>query len=123
MMCRQTSRPMKSASASGPMGWFRPSLSAGVDVLGCRQALLVGAHRFAEEGHEDAVDDEARPVAADDDLLAQLGRDRAHARLGRVIRLGATDQLDERHDRHRAEEVHADEAGAAAVAARRRRGE
>ncbi len=25
MMSRQTSRPMKSASASGPIGWFMPS--------------------------------------------------------------------------------------------------
>jgi hypothetical protein len=29
-----TSLPMKSLSSSGPIGWFRPELRAGVDVLG-----------------------------------------------------------------------------------------
>ena len=33
---------------------------AGVDVVGRPGALLVGAHRLAEERHQDPVDDEAR---------------------------------------------------------------
>ena len=36
---------------------------AGVDVLGRAQPFLVGAHRLAQERHQHAVDDEARPVA------------------------------------------------------------
>ena len=76
------------------------------------EALLVGAHRLGEERHQHAVDDEAGPVAADDDLLAQLGRQLADVGLGRVVGVVAADQLDQRHHRHGAEEVHAHELAA-----------
>ncbi len=85
---------------------------ARVDVLRRAQALLAGAHRLGQERHQDAVDDEPGPVRGDDDLLAQLRRERADGRLGGIGRGRAADQLDERHHRHGAEEVHADEAGA-----------
>ena len=75
-------------------------------------ALLVGAHGLGEERHQDPVDDEARPVGRDDDLLAQLAGEVADGRLGRVVGRGAADELDQRHHRHGAEEVHADEPGA-----------
>ena len=75
MIPRQTSRPMKSASSSGPIGWFSPTCRARVDVLGRPEALLVGPHRLGEERHEDPVDDEPRAVGRDDDLLAHLGRE------------------------------------------------
>ena len=85
---------------------------ARVDVLGGAEALLVApASPPPRNGISIAVDDEPGPVRLSDDLLAQLGRDLADARLGGVGRRGATDQLDQRHHRHRAEEVHADEAG------------
>ena len=90
---------------------------ARVDVLGRAEALLVGPHRLGEERHEDAVDDEARPVGRDDDLLAELGR-RGRGSAASVASVGrrAADELDQRHDRHRAEEVHADEARPALAA-------
>ena len=47
---------------------------AGVDVLGGPDTLLEGAHRLGQERHEDAVDDEPRPVGRHDDLLAELRR-------------------------------------------------
>ena len=75
--------------------------------------LLVGAHRLREERHEDAVDDEPGPVDGHDDLLAELRRQGAHGLDGLVGGGLAADELDERHDRHRAEEVHADEPGPA----------
>ena len=46
-------------------------------------------------------------------LLAQLGGNLTDVGLCRVVCFRATDELDERHDRHRAEEVHADERGVA----------
>ena len=95
-------------------------LRAGVDVVGRAEALLVGPHRLREERHEDPVDDEARPVGRDDDLLAQVGGDLPDRGLRRVGRRGAADQLDQRHDRNRAEEVHADERGPALGADRGR---
>ena len=87
----------------------QPDPRAGVDVLGRPDALLEGPHRLGEERHEDPVDDEARPVGRHDDLLAELGRQLAD-RLDRLVRrVAAADQLDQRHDRHGAEEVHPDE--------------
>ena len=94
---------------------------AGVDVVGRAQALLVGAHRLAQERHQDAVDDEARTVGGHDDLLAELGRQVVQGRHGLVRGVAAADQLDQRHDRHRAEEMHAHEPLAAL--ARHRLGE
>ncbi len=98
-----------------------PDPGAGVDVLGGADALLVGAHRLGEERHQDPVDDEAGPVGRDDDLLAESCAEVADCGLGRVVRVTAADQLDERHDRHRAEEMHPDEA--ASVLASDRLGE
>ena len=60
MIPRQTSRPMKSASSSGPIGWLSPT-RAPVSMSSARaHALLERAHRLGEERHEDPVDDEAR---------------------------------------------------------------
>ena len=60
MTSRQTSRPMKSASSSGPIGWFSPTLAPASMSSAVPDALLVGAHRLGKERHQDAVDDEAR---------------------------------------------------------------
>ena len=87
-----------------------------------RAALLEDAHRLGEHRHEDAVDDEPGPVGRDDELLAELVGHLADGRLGRVARRRAADELDQRHDRHRAEEVHARRTARAAPARRPRRG-
>ena len=77
MIPRQTSRPMKSASSSGPIGWLSPTRAPASMSSARADALLEGAHRLGEERHQDPVDDEARPVGRDDDLLAELGGERA----------------------------------------------
>ena len=114
MIPRHTSSPMKSASSSGPIGWLSPTRAPVSMSSAVPEPLLEGAHGLGEERHQDPVDDEARPVGRDDDLLAELGGEVADGRLGRVVGRGATDELDQRHDRHRAEEVHADEPARAA---------
>ena len=98
-----------------------PDPRPGVDVVGGAETLLIGAHRLAEERHQDPVDDEPRAIRRDDDLLVHLGRDGADGGLRVVARRRAPDQLDQRHDRDRAEEVHADEPGPARFANRRRK--
>jgi hypothetical protein len=80
----------------------------------------VRAHGLGEERHEDPVDDEPRPVRRHDDLLAELAGEVADRGLGVVGRRAAADELDQRHHRHRAEEVHPDEPRAASLADRRR---
>jgi hypothetical protein len=87
-------------------------LRARVDVVGRAEALLVGPHRLGQERHEDPVDDEPRPIGGGDDLLAHLGGESTDRGLRLVARGRAADQLDERHHRDRAEEVHPDEPGA-----------
>ena len=72
-------------------------------------AFLEGAHRLGQERHEDPVDDEARAIGRDDDLLVEPCGQRADRVEGRIVGVTAADELDERHDRHRAEEVHPDE--------------
>ena len=81
----------------------------GVDVVGGPEALLVRPHGFGQERHQDAVDDEPGPVGRDDDLFAERRAELADGGFGRVTRVARPDELDERHDRHRAEEVHPDE--------------
>ena len=72
---------------------------AGVDVLGRADPLLERPHRLGQERHEDPVDDEARPIGRDDDLLAEVGGQGADGLDRRVVRRAAADQLDQRHDR------------------------
>ena len=92
-----------------PHRMVQPDSRTGIDVLGAPDALLVGAHRLHEERHEDAIHDEPGPVGGHDDLLAELGRQGADG-LHRLVGGGlAADELDERHDRDRAEEMHPDE--------------
>ena len=66
-----------------------------------------GSHRFAQERHQDPVDDEAGAIGRDDDLLAEGRRQVPDRRLGGIGGVRPADQLDQRHDRHRTEEVHA----------------
>ena len=80
-----------------------------VDRLQREALLLLGAPDLADRRHQDAVDDEAGDLAADDRLLLD--------RLGEVVGGGggllrgvlADDHLDQRHHRGRVEEVEADD--------------
>ena len=80
-----------------------------VDRLQREALLLLGAPDLADRRHQDAVDDEAGHLAADDRLLLD--------RLGEVVGGGgglrrgvlADDHLDQRHHRGRVEEVEADD--------------
>jgi glycosyltransferase involved in cell wall biosynthesis len=64
-----------------------PKACTRVDVLGGAQPLLVRANSFGQERHQDAVDDEARPVGRPDDLLAQIIREPSNRPL-RLVRRG-----------------------------------
>ena len=94
----------------------RPHRPAGA-VLHPRVEILDGDARFVEHADavvqqrdQDAVDDEAGRVVAADRVLSQPLAEGVR-RLERVVggALGA-DDLDERHQRRRVEEVHADDA-------------
>ena len=111
------SRPIRSASASGPIGWLRPSLIAGVDVLGRAEALVQREAGLVEQRDQHAVDDEAGDVARRDRRLAEPLGERARRLVGRVAGRQAADDLDQLHQRHRVHEVHADHAIRAASTA------
>ena len=109
MIPLQTSRPMKSASASGPIGWLRPifapvSMSSAVPTPSSNARIASPRNgisiRLTMNPGRSAETMTCLPSSADE--LADRGR-------GRVRRRGAADELDERHDRHGAEEVHPDE--------------
>ena len=80
-----------------------------VEVLGRHARLVEDADAVVEERDQDAVDDEARRVVAADRRLPDPLAERER-RLERLVgsQLGAND-LDERHQRRRVEEVHADD--------------
>ncbi len=93
-------------------GAHRGQIGTGDRLVDCldREALfLLGTPDFAHRRHQDAVDDEAGHLAADDRLLLD--------RLGEVVGDGggllggvlAGDHLDQRHDRGRVEEVETDD--------------
>ena len=83
-IARQVSRPIRSASASGPIGWLRPSWIAGVDVLDRAEALVEREAGLVEQRDQHAVDDEARDVARHDGRLAEPLGQRARRLVGRV---------------------------------------
>src|SRR4029079_10275311 len=80
MIATQVSRPIRSASASGPIGCAKPSfaivsIASGSATPSSRAyALLEGVRRLVDEGHQDAVRDEAREVARLGRGLAELLR-------------------------------------------------
>ena len=85
-------------------------LHAGVDVLGAGDALLQGEDRFVDHRAQDAVDGEAGAVLGSDRHLADPLGEFHRLGVGIVGGLQAADQFEQRHQRHRIEEVHADEA-------------
>ena len=110
MIATHVSSPIRSASASGPSGWRKPSRRDRVDRRRVGDAVLERARGLVDERHQDPVRDEAGDVARLDRLLAEVARERDDRRRGLVRgRLGA-DHLDELEHRHRVEEVHADHA-------------
>ena len=74
MIARQVSRPMKSASSSGPIGMVGAQLHGRVDGLDRADALIQRVDRLVDHRHQDAVDDEGREVLRRRRGLAQLGR-------------------------------------------------
>ena len=110
MIDTQVSRPMRSASASGPMGWLKPSFAIVSIASGSATPSGERVHGLVDERHEDAVGDEAREVVRLGRCLAELSRQVGDGGGGLVRRLRRADDLDERHDGHGVEEVHADHA-------------
>ena len=120
MTPRQTSRPMKSASSSGPIGWFRPtfapvSMSSAVPrpsskarIASARNGIRI---RLTMKPGRSAETMTCLPMSA------------AIARTAPSVASLVADpriELDERHHRDRAEEVHADEPRPPLLADRRR---
>ena len=118
-MARVVSRPMRSASASGPIGWLRPRLDRLVDVLGAGHPLVQREDRLVDQRHQHPVDDEAGHVARRHRRLAQPLGQRAGRLVGLVGGGQAADDLHQLHHRHRVHEVHADHPIGAAGAAPR----
>ena len=81
-----------------------------VDIGDASRALTQHEHRLVDHRQQDAVDDEARLVLGLHDLLVQAFGKGAGA--GNCVGTGgqARDHLDQAHDRHRIEEMQADEA-------------
>ena len=79
----------------------------GVDCLRCADPLHDGVDRLVDHRHQDPVGDEAGVVGCLDRRLAQLPAERGGG--GHRIGRGrvAADQLDQRHERDRVHEVHA----------------
>ena len=119
MIATHVSRPIRSASASGPIGCAKPSRRDRVDRLRLGDALEQRVRGLVDERHQDPVGDEAGEVARLGRRLAEIGRERDDRRRRLVGRLEAADHLDELQHRHGIEEVHADHA----VGPRRRSGE
>ena len=68
----RVSRPTKSASVNGPIGWLAPAFIP-VSMSSIEpDALLVGADRVEHVGDQQPVDDEAPVVPRGDRGLAEL---------------------------------------------------
>ena len=78
-MASTVSRPMRSLSSSGPIGWLRPSFAPVSMSSGRADALLQREARLAEHRDEDAVHEEAGRVLARRRRLAHLLGERARS--------------------------------------------
>ena len=108
MIATQVSSPIRSASASGPIGCAKPSFAIVSIASGSRDAFHQRVRRLIDERHQDPVRDEAREVVRLGRLLAEIPRE-LDDRGGSLVRgLHGTDHLDKLQHRHRVEEVHAD---------------
>ena len=109
MIATHVSRPIRSASASGPIGWAKPSFAIVSIASGLGDAVVERPDRLVDERHQDAVRDEAGEVVRLGRRLAELAREPRSPRPSRR-RSAAAHDLDELQHRHRVEEVHADHA-------------
>ena len=109
MIARQVSSPIRSASASGPIGWFIPSFMTVSIASRVADALYQAVDRLVDHRHQHAVGDEARIVVRLARVLPSRSAAAAHGRGGLVAGLQAADHLDQLHQRHRVHEVHADD--------------
>ena len=109
MTPRQTSRPMKSASSSGPIGWLSP-IRAPVSMSSAVPSPSSYA-RIASARNGIRIRLTMNPGRSADTMTCLPSRAATLADRGLrgVGRGGPADQLDQRHDRDRAEEVHPDE--------------
>ena len=109
MIATHVSRPMRSASASGPIGCAKPSFATVSIACGFGHALEERIGRLVDERHEDPVRDEAGQVAGLGRRLPKVEREL------RVIAAAASSEVSRpritstsfQHG-HRVEEVHAD---------------
>ncbi len=60
MIARQVSRPIRSASASGPIGMVHTQLHHRVDVFAFPHPMIEAVNRFVDHRHEDPVSDETQ---------------------------------------------------------------
>ena len=80
-----------------------------VDVFECAEPVLVGTHSIEEVRDQQPVHDEAGAIRRGDRLLPQRLCERDDGLVGLVARGQRTNDLDELHERHRAEEMEAAE--------------
>ena len=109
MIATHVSRPIRSASASGPSGWAKPSLAIVSIASGLGDAVVQRPDGLVDERHQDPVRDEAGEVVRDGRRLAELARELGDRAGGLVRGLAAADDLHELQHGHRVEEVHADD--------------
>ena len=110
MIATQVSSPIRSASASGPIGCAKPSFAivsiasgSATPSISAYAASLMNGIRMRFETNPGKSLRLGR-------LLAELARELDDRRRGLVRGLHGADHLDELQHRHRVEEVHADHA-------------
>src|SRR6266576_2413585 len=97
----------ESARPQRPAGAVRHRL---VEIFRCDACLVQDANAVVQQRDQDPVDDETRRVVAVDRLLARSLRPVVGGAHGVVRALERAHDLDQRQDRSRVEEVHADDA-------------
>ena len=102
--------PTRSSELARPHRPAGAVLHPRVEILDAHARLVEHAHAVVEERDQDPVDDETRRVVAADRVLAEPLAERVRGLEGLVAGALGADDLDERHQRRRVEEVHADDA-------------
>ena len=110
MIETHVSRPIRSASASGPSGWLSPSFAI-VSIASASATPSMSAYAASLiSGMRMRLATKPGKSRASAGVLSQVAGEPDDG-LGRLVRgLEAPDHLDERHQRHRIEEVHPDHA-------------
>ena len=108
MIATHVSSPIRSASASGPIGCVKPSFAIVSIASALRDPVVQRPHRLVDEWHQDAVRDEAGEVVRLGGCLPELARELDDAAAVSSDVDGARIDLDQRHHRYGVEEMHAD---------------